>query len=417
MKAHRTTEALPRRRAALAALAAALGTLALPAARATVESDAFGAAQRLVAARCQRCHGPDDPEAGLDLSPARLARATVNVPSRTQPGLLLVDPGRPERSALYLKTLPVTEGGYRGPRMPMHAPPLDAAEQEALRGWIASFDPAVWGEPAPASELAAAAAPAALPPRPVPIFQDTRLIQLPTTETLGENGLEARFMHRFKASVKEAGWYGLGGLDGGAWTSFGVAAGLGPRFDLELRRTNLFKDWALNGKVALAEQRPGGAPLAVAVELGYEYLQERTAANRNRISLAVPIARRFGERLSLLAVPMFASRTNPFDPADTDGTFALGLGAELWLNAHLALTGEWIGQLAGVDYPYQSGSIAFSIFTSRHVFRLVLTNTSGMHASLYAPGGELDWGDGEFRLGFNIVRTFDRGAFRRAPAP
>ena len=416
MTAHRITEAQPRRPAAgaaLVALAAALLALPVPVSRATVESDAYGAAQRLVAARCQRCHGPDDPEAGLDLSPSRLARATVNVPSRTQPGLLLVDPGRPEGSALYLKTLPITEGGYRGPRMPMHAPPLDAAEQDTLRSWIASFDPAVWGEP----ELAATAAPAAHPPRPVPIFQDTRLILLPTTETLGPNGLEARFLHRFKASVKDAGWYGFGGLDGGAWTSFGVAAGLGPRFDLELRRTNLYKDWALNGKLALAEQRPGGAPIAAAVELGYEYLQERTAANRNRVSLAVPIARRFGERLSLLAVPMFATRTNPFNPDDTDGTVALGLGGEFWLNAHLALTGEWIGQLAGVDYPYQSGSIAFSIFTSRHIFRLVLTNTSGIHASLYAPGGELDWGDGEFRLGFNIVRTFDRGAFRRAPAP
>ena len=411
-----------RGRAAGLALAAAFAALAAPAARATVEAEAYAAAQRLVEARCLGCHGPDEPEAGLDLIPARLARSTVNVPSQTQPGLRLVDPGRPGRSALFLKTLPAAEGGYRGPRMPMRAAPLDAAELAVLRDWIGSFDPAVWGEPAaapsPASPAVAADAPPAREaPLPVPIFQDTRLIQLPTTETLGPTGIETRFLHRFKESVDEAGWYGLGGLDGGAWTSLGVAIGLGPRFDLELRRTNLFKDWALDGKLALAAQRPGGSPLSVAVELGYEYLQERSAANRNRVSLSIPIARRFGERLSLLAVPMVATRTNPFDPEDKGGTVALGLGGEFWLNAHLSLTGEWIGQLAGVDLPYQSGSIAFSIFTSRHVFRLVLTNTSGMHGSLYAPGGELDWGEGEFRLGFNIVRTFDRAGSRRSPAP
>jgi hypothetical protein len=409
-----------RGRAAGLALAATLAALAAPAARATAEAEAYAAAQRLVEARCLGCHGPDEPEAGLDLTPERLARATVNVPSHTQPGLRLVDPGRPDRSALYLKTLPATEGHYRGPRMPMRAAPLDAAETAVLKNWIGSFDPAVWGEPAPAAAAEAAPSAESRAPegsRPVPIFQDTRLLQLPTTETLGPTGIETRFLHRFKESVEEAGWYGLGGLDGGAWTSLGVAVGLGPRFDLELRRTNLFKDWALNGKLALATQRPDGSPLSVAVELGYEYLQERSAANRNRVSLSVPIARRFGERLSLLAVPMYASRANPFDPDDTGGTVALGLGGEFWLNPHLSLTGEWIGQLAGVDLPYQSGSVAFSIFTSRHIFRLVLTNTSGMHTSLYAPGGELDWSEGEFRLGFNIVRTFDRAGSRRASVP
>ncbi len=302
----------------------------------------------------------------------------------------------------------------------MHAPPLGADEEAVLRDWIGSFDPAVWGDPEPVPPIAEQAAipPAPRDERPVPIFQDTHLINLPTTETLGASGLEMRFLHRFKESVKEAGWYNLGGLDGGAWISFGVAAGLGERVDLGLRRTNLFKDWEAYGKYALARQRPGGAPLSFSAVLGYEYLQDRNAANRNRVSLSLPLARRFGERLSLLAVPMIATRTDPFDPADTDGTVALGLGGELWLNSYLALTGEWIGQLAGVDAPYQSGSIAFSIFTARHVFRLVLTNTNGTHTSLYAPGGELDWGEGEFRLGFNIVRTFDRSAFRRrTPRP
>jgi len=59
-----------------------------------------------------------------------------------------------------------------------------------------------------------------------------------------------------------------------------------------------------------------------------------------------------------------------------------------------------------VQAEYQSFSLGFSILTGRHAFNLIATNTAGTHADLYAPGGDLDWGERDFRLGFNIAVNF-----------
>jgi hypothetical protein len=67
---------------------------------------------------------------------------------------------------------------------------------------------------------------------------------------------------------------------------------------------------------------------------------------------------------------------------------------------------EWVSQTAGVKARYQSLSLAWGVATSRHAFTLLATNTSGEHTDLFAPGGDLDFERGYFRLGFNISRTF-----------
>ena len=108
-------------------------------------------------------------------------------------------------------------------------------------------------------------------------------------------------------------------------------------------------------------------------------------------------------------------RTNDLDAQDRRGTGAVGAGAEWRLGLRYALTGEWIVQASGVEAPFQSASLGFSMATARHVFHLILTNTQGHHTDLYAPGGDLDARDGRFRLGFNISRTHAFRSSERAP--
>ena len=134
----------------------------------------------------------------------------------------------------------------------------------------------------------------------------------------------------------------------------------------------------------------------------------REPGRENTASLGaqVILAGRLGNRISLLAVPMYVSRTNYLDADDDRGTAALGLGGQWNLTRRYALTVEWIGQLSGVEAEYQSFSMGFSILTAHHVFNLLATNTSGVHTELYAPGGDLDVRDGDFRLGFNLAVVF-----------
>ncbi|MBP7147484.1 MAG: hypothetical protein KBD01_08060 [Acidobacteria bacterium] len=392
--ARRTTDAI-----ACALLVGALGAGVTARAAETESAAAFAEVSDLFAMRCTRCHGGADPKMGLSLEAERIYRSTVNVPSRSNQRIARVAPGDPRSSLLYLKLLPPGEGNYRGPRMPMGEPWLSDDELAVVRRWIESFPKEAWGPPA--APEAAGVQPAA------PAFHDSYLAHLPTPDMLGRGMLEFRFLHRFRGSAKDAGSANLYGLDSGAWASLGLTYGIGDNLQAGLRRTELHKDYEAFLKTSLIDQRPAGSPVALSVYASAARHKQPDSINRNRYAAQLVLARRFSDRLSLMLVPTYVTRTNYLDESDRRGTGAVGAGAEFRLNSYLALTGEWIAQVSGVDNAYQSASIGLSVRTANHAFQVLLTNTTGAHTDLYAPGGDLDWGDGQFRIGFNISRTFD----------
>ncbi len=376
------------------------------------EPAAFDAAARVFATRCTACHAGAQPEGQLRLERGRVYRETVNVAARGRRGLLLVDPGAPERSALYLKLLPPGAGSYRGPRMPMHEAPLTAEELAAIRAWILAFPQDTWGggpagvvpDPLPAADVP-----------PPPVFPASHLANLPTPDTLGAKGLEVRIVHRFRSAVTDAGSHGAFGLDGGANIALGMAAGLGERLDVGLARTNLDQSWEAYAKWLALRQAPAGPPVSLALYGGVIDVRAPDRENRRRVALQAIAGRRFGDRLSLMLVPTLVTHTQTFDANDRRGTAALGLGGAFRLNSYLSLTGEWIAQTGGVEAPFQSAALGLEVATSRHTFHLLLSNTAGTLTDQYVPGGDLEWSKHRVRLGFNITRTFDRAAFRPRP--
>ncbi len=342
------------------------------------------------------CHlGPDGMK-GLRMETGQIYRSAVNVRSRTDPGLLRVAPGSPDRSLLYLKLLTPDQGHYRGPRMPLSMQPLGTEEIALVRQWIESFPADLWGAP-PAAEPGAAA------PR---TFQGSTLVNLPTPDPLGARALEFQILHRFKTSTRDAGSKDFYGLDSGAWISIGLAFGLTDTLEVGLRRTNLEHDYEADAKWTPVRQGAGRAPLSLALRASYSNLRETGAFNRDRAGVQAILARRFGRRLSLMVVPTYVSHVNFLDRTDHRGTTAVGAGGELRLTSKMALTSEWVAQTSGVESTNQSGSVGLSIATARHVFHVFATNTAGIHTDQYAPGGDLDFGSGYVRIGFNITRTY-----------
>jgi hypothetical protein len=332
---------------------------------------------------------------GLHLEPDRLYRSTVNVPSRSDPALLLVAPGEPDASLLYRKLLSPEEGWYHGQRMPQRGEPLDEAEMELVRRWIASFPQDVWG---------GSGHPRAREAPPTWSYQGSFLVNLPTTRPLRRNGFAFRIAHRFRGDAADAGLDELFGIDTGAWVSLGLAYGISRRWEFGVRHSTYLQQEEVYAKVAALEQGRG-SPISLSVLAGGSYLREAGLANRGTANLQVILGRRFG-RVSLLAVPSWSDRTNFNDAGTGGGTLALGLGGEWHLTPKFAILGEWIGPLSGVKDEYESVSLGFGIRTARHVFQLVATNTRGMQTSIYLPGGDLDWAAGDFRLGFNLTRFF-----------
>ena len=84
---------------------------------------------------CVMCHVPGAEQGGLGLYPDAWSRL-VNIPSK-QSSLLLVDPGSPDSSYLYIKLIETGESvGGSGLLMPIQQPPLDPGQIETIRLWI-----------------------------------------------------------------------------------------------------------------------------------------------------------------------------------------------------------------------------------------------------------------------------------------
>lgn len=84
---------------------------------------------------CVMCHLPGAAQADLVLFPDAWS-AVVGAPS-SQSALLLVEPGSPDKSYLYLKLTGTQDAGDgSGLQMPFQQAPLDPEQIEAIRLWI-----------------------------------------------------------------------------------------------------------------------------------------------------------------------------------------------------------------------------------------------------------------------------------------
>ncbi len=87
---------------------------------------------------CVRCHSGHTPPRGLNLSPGH-AGQIIGSPSTGLPTMMLVEPGDPDRSYLFLKiTDQHLQAGGSGRRCPIGQPPLPQNELDLIRRWIES---------------------------------------------------------------------------------------------------------------------------------------------------------------------------------------------------------------------------------------------------------------------------------------
>ena len=92
----------------------------------------------LLKSRCLVCHMPGSEAGGMSLLPKTAYANLVGMKS-TQSTLLLVAPGKPDESYLYLKITGRHLGaGGSGERMPFNETPLSTEDVELVRTWIES---------------------------------------------------------------------------------------------------------------------------------------------------------------------------------------------------------------------------------------------------------------------------------------
>ncbi|MCK7478366.1 MAG: DUF5777 family beta-barrel protein [Candidatus Moduliflexus flocculans] len=84
----------------------------------------------------------------------------------------------------------------------------------------------------------------------------------------------------------------------------------------------------------------------------------------------------------------------------------MGLGSRFMVFNELSVMLEWIPVLSGYKEVQNGWGFGIEKKIGGHVFQVVLTNSFGLTGSQFVPGGDLRLQDFDFRIGFNIFRTF-----------
>jgi len=396
------------------ALSACLGLLIVASAGAWARDEAPADVVSLLQKRCAGCHKGKTPAGGLRWETGRIAEA-IDRPSAGMPGLKIIDTASPESSYILKKIR--REAGIKGkPMPPLKA--LEAGELEILEAWILSLKrfpvPAsAPGSPDGALLPGAAAGPAQADPGPgfdKPAFWGTLLLNLPTTTTPSKGDFLLRISHSFSDRVEE-GFDDLFGLDSFANILFGLGYGITDNLTVTVGRARVYKEFEFGADWLIAEQgRTAGLPFSATLHGGISLATDPDpllpdSPTEAKFFVAASLSRQLTRRLSVLVVPAFATNTDHW-ALDPGNTLSLGVGARYMVLNEFSIIAEWIPVLAGYKALESGWGLGIEKKIGGHVFQVFVNNTLGLTKAQFLPGGDLRIGDFDFRLGFNIFRTF-----------
>jgi hypothetical protein len=264
---------------------------------------------------------------------------------------------------------------------------------------------------------------------PTPVyntFNDTRVINSHSTETLWKNEFDFRIGHRFGD---------IGGTNGGAATMFGIDNSADISIGFEYGVTN-------NLDIAITRYK-GAGPYRQLLEgyAKYKFIRQTSETPISLVGIAkiygtlmksdidstsptyftkfpqrlafsyqLLIARKFSERFSLQIMPTYIHR-NFVAFEDQNSTIAIGAGFRYQITKLIGVVGEYHYILRDNDLAVSASTkdpigLAVEFNTGGHVFQLNFTNSRGFGEAQYIPSTLSDLSKGEFRFGFTIARVF-----------
>jgi hypothetical protein len=268
-----------------------------------------------------------------------------------------------------------------------------------------------------------------------PTWNDTRLINSPTTKTVAPGFMEVYFMHRLgnMGTASNGGFHTLYGFDVASDVLFGFDFGITKRFMVGVCRSKAQELIDVYGKYRLLDQKIGGSPVSIAVngdlgitpeDTGTLYSGSLEAESRRNISdrfsylSQLIIASRITKNLSVEVVPTFSYRNHVIETEnpnnntyDENAIPALGIAGRYMFNRTIGIVVDYtyIMSQYRTDNPtpyYNVLSAGIELNTGGHVFEINLSNASGLVDNNFIPNTTDTWLKGGFKLGFTIARNF-----------
>jgi len=244
-----------------------------------------------------------------------------------------------------------------------------------------------------------------------PAFWGIRLINLPTTQMMDKGDFLFQISHRFVQPFQnESGSFF--GLDGPSIILIGFGYGISDRLGVSLGRTNNAQEVELGVHwLALDQDGGGGLPFSAALHAGASLVTQSRPdrhlfdAENLSLNLELCLSSQLTDRLSVMLVPCYASNTNHLK-SDPQGTMSLGIGGRFMFLPDISVIAEWAPVLTGYKAQANGWGIGIEKKIGGHVFQFFALNSLGITSDQFIPGGDLLLGKGDFRLGFNIFRTF-----------
>ena len=347
------------------------------------------------------CHSGKYPPLNLSLEEDKYFNILVNTASQERKELKLVDTVNPEKSYLLMKIKGNKD--IVGNRMPANSPPLEEEEISTIEGWILSLKGKAQVEKKQDKAIKTGLQ--------KPDFWGTRLINLPTTRSIGKGDVLFRISHRYFPAVKD-GYDTFFGLDGPAAILLSLGYGLTDNFSFTLARSNRFKEIELSIKWTFLEQgKIQNLPFSAALNFGGSLVTQSQPGKKIwrsenvRMNLQLSLSHKLNDSLSFLLVPSYSSNANQWE-VSSEGTFALGTGVRFSFTNDLSLLLEWMPVLSGYKANSSGWGLGLEKKIGGHVFQVFVLNTPGLTSPQYLPGGDFCLKNSEFRLGFNIFRWF-----------
>jgi hypothetical protein len=252
-------------------------------------------------------------------------------------------------------------------------------------------------------------------------FYANRLINGHSVELTPAGRLDLKFSHRM--GRVNNGAYDLFGLDQ-AILRIGLEYGCNEWLMFGVGRSSFEKLYDGFVKVKFLRQSEGKKNMPItATWFSGMYLNslkwanpDRTNYFSSRISYAhqLLVARKFNDRLSLQLTPTLVHHNLVLAANDKNDIFSIGCGGRYRVFNHIAVTAEYYyvlpnqikSQLYGTDVA-NSFSLGFDIYTGKHVFQIMVTNSTTMIEKGFITQTTDKWKDGNLHIGFNILRLFN----------
>ncbi|MBL4593225.1 MAG: hypothetical protein JKX68_05335 [Flavobacteriales bacterium] len=265
----------------------------------------------------------------------------------------------------------------------------------------------------------------ASPEKVMATFKGIKLINAQTIQTTKKRTLEFSITHRFgNMDVNgSTGKHTLYGLENASNIRFSFDYGLTDKLSIGWGRSKMNEHIDVHAKFRFLEQKKGGMPISAAYYVNAAISpvsRPDTFELVNRMSYVhqLIIACKLNRSISLEILPTFVHRNfvdqtilHPSNGSvDENDIFALGFAGRFKITKRMAFVIDYFLPFSefrdAENNFYNALAVGVEIETGGHVFHINVTNSAGIIENDFIPSTTSNWGDGEYKLGFNISRVF-----------